>query len=183
VPRRYQLAAVDDHSRVTDELSSPAVVLADSEIREIASGDGYYFAAWRQAYVLDWRSTVTFESLDAAVRGKRAVLADHPDGVIVFNLLRPSELPSSKVRAYAEKKQSEDVAGVLSHVTVIDAEGFWASAMRSTLAGLYLVGKSPFPRKVFGSVDDGATWARSFTREPIAWTRELVAAIRAIRAR
>ena len=66
---------------------------AGAEIRKIASGEGYYFASWGPVYVLDWRDTITFEALDASVRGKRDVLKENPSGVVVLNLMRPFEMP------------------------------------------------------------------------------------------
>lgn len=156
--------------------------LADSEVRVIAKGRGYLFASWRQAYVLDWRDTTTKESLDAAVLGKRSVYADNPAGIVVFNLLASeSPLPSSEIREYAERKQSEDTEGVLCHATVVDGRGFWASTMRSMLAGLYLVSRSPFPRKVFSNVDEAAAWQSIMAKAGRAWAQGLGDAVRAIR--
>ncbi len=153
------------------------------EIRFIAKGAGYYFASWRQAYVLDWRAVPTLESLDAAVDGKAAVLANHPDGVVVFNILRAdSELPSSAVRKHAEKKQLQDVVGVLCHATVVDAEGFWAAGTRSMIAGLYLVSRSPFPRKVFATVDEAAKWQATFAPGTPGFADGLFEAVRLIRS-
>ncbi len=151
-------------------------------IRLIAKGAGYYFASWRQAYVLDWRGVPSFESLDAAVAGKPKVLADHPTGVVVLNILRAdSELPSAATRKYAEKKQSEDLEGVLCHATVVDAEGFWAGGMRGILAGLYLVSRSPFPRKVFATVEEAAAWQATIARDYEGWARDLADAVARIR--
>ena len=157
------------------------VVTSAADIRFVAKGSGYYFASWRQVYVLDWRDGVTRESLDASVRGKAIVLRDYPKGVFVLNLMRTVAMPSAEIRAYAEKKQSEDVAGVLGHVTVIDAHGFMASAMRSTIAGLYLVARSPFPRKVYATPDEAVKWIASVASEPAAWSEQLAVAIREIR--
>ena len=154
-----------------------------SPTRLIAKGEGYYFASWHQAYVLDWRSVPTFESLDAAVSGKAAVLSNHPAGVLVFNILRAdAQLPSTAVRKYAEKKQSEDVVGVLCHATVVDAQGFWAGGMRSMIAGLYLVSRSPFPRKVFATVDEAARWQAPFAQAPAGFDEGLAEAVRGIRS-
>lgn len=154
-----------------------------SDLRFIAKGVGYYFASWRQAYVLDWRGVPSFESLDAAVSGKASVLRDHPKGVVVLNILRAdSQLPSASVRKYAEKKQSEDLEGVLCHATVVDAEGFWAGAMRGMLAGLYLVGRSPFPRKVFADVAEAAYWQSTIANEYEGWARDFIGAVERIRA-
>lgn len=149
----------------------------------LARGRDYRIALWRQAYVVDFRDTPTKEGLDSAVRCKREALAANPDGVVVLNLLLGDKpLPSAEVRDYAEQKQSEDLEGVLAHATVVTGEGFRAGALRSILAGLYLVSRSPFPRKVFSEIGAAAAWLGSIVRTERDWEAGLVAAVRAVQA-
>lgn len=111
------------------------------------------------------------------------MLRDHPDGVLVFNMLDGmAPLPDAQLRAYAEKKQSEDPRGVLCHATVIRGDGFRASTVRSMLAGLYKIGKSPFPRKVFSAIPEGAAWTSSFASATKSWVEGLCAALETVRA-
>jgi hypothetical protein len=149
-----------------------------TEVKVIARGKGFCFAAWREAYILDWRDTPSIEGLDASVLGKREVYAKNPNGVVVLNLLAAeTALPSPEVRTYAERKQGEDTSGVLCHGTVLDGRGFWAGTMRSMMAGLYLVSRSPFPRKVFSSVAEAAAWQASVVKLGRDWADGLVEAV------
>lgn len=149
----------------------------------LSQGGGYAIALWRQAYIVDFRDTPTKEGLDAAVRCKREALAANPDGVVVLNLLfGDSPLPSAEVRDYAEQKQSEDLDGVLAHATVVTGEGFRPGAMRGMLAGLYLVSRSPFPRKVFSEIGQAAAWQAGIVKAGRDWAPGLVAAVKALQA-
>ena len=125
----------------------------------VASGTGYYFAAWRGVYILDFRDTPTREALDATITGKRKIESLYRDGLYVFNIIdgqRPA--PDADVRNYAAKKQNEDNAGVLAHITIVRGDGFRPSTIRSLLTGLHLVSRSAFPRKVFAQLHDGTRW-------------------------
>ncbi len=158
-------------------------VQASPEVKIISRGNGYCLAAWKQVYVVEFRDTPSIESLDASVLGKREVAAGNPDGIVVFNLLpgdRP--LPSPEVRDYAERKQGEDTSGVLAHATVVTGAGFRAGTMRSILAGLYLVSRSAFPRKVFSGVEEAAAWQASILKTGRPWATGLVQAVSAVQA-
>lgn len=157
--------------------------LAASDVRILGRGSDHVVALWRQVYIVDFHDTPSKEALDAAVLGKGEAHAANPGGVVVLNLLpgdRP--LPSAEVRDYAERKQSEDLAGVLAHATVVTGEGFRAGALRSMLAGLYLVSRSPFPRKVFSDVGEAAAWQATIVSAGRDWAPGLVAAVAAVRA-
>lgn len=157
--------------------------LASPEVKVISRGKDYCFASWRQVYILEFRDTVSIEALDASVLGKREVYAANPSGIVVFNLLpgdRP--LPSSEVRDYAERKQGEDLAGVLAHATVVTGAGFRAGTVRSMLAGLFLVSRSPFPRKVFSNVEEAAAWEATVLKAGRTWSNGLVEAVTAVQS-
>jgi hypothetical protein len=151
-------------------------------VRFIAKGKDFYFASWRQVYILDWRDAATREGLDASVLGKRTVLGDHPDGVYVYNILDGSKgLPDAEIRAYAERKQNEDPHGVLCHLTVVRGDGFRSSTLRSMLAGLYMVSRAKYPRKVMGTLEEGAGWMETLSKGGPPWTEQLVQALYHVR--
>ncbi len=154
-----------------------------SGILDVASGPGYYFAAWRGAYILDFRDTPTRESLDATIIGKRKIESLFPEGLYVFNIIdgqRPA--PDSDVRNYAAKKQTEDNQGVLAHITVVRGDGFRPSTIRSLLTGLYLMSRAPFPRKVFAHLHDGTSWLGNLVGDD-AFAGELLRVLHEVRSR
>lgn len=158
-------------------------VQAASDYKIISRGTGYCLAGWRQVYIVEFRDTPSIESLDASVLGKREVAAGNPDGIVVLNILpgdRP--LPSSEVRAYAEQKQGEDTAGVLGHATILTGDGFRAGTIRSMLTGLFLVSRSPFPRKVFSATPEAAAWLSTVVRAGRPWATSLVQVVSSVQA-
>lgn len=154
-----------------------------SGIVNVATGAGYYFAAWRGVYILDFRDTPTRESLDATISGKRKIQSLFPEGLYVFNIVdgqRPA--PDSDVRNYAAKKQTEDNEGVLAHITIVRGDGFRPSTIRSLLTGLYLMSRAPFPRKVFAHLHDGTSWLGGHISDP-AFGSELLSVLHEVRSR
>lgn len=153
-----------------------------NDIRHIASGPGYYFASWRDVYVMDFRSTPTLEALDASVIGKKVVHKQNPNGVLVLNIVEgEAPLPNMQIRSYAEKKQNEDLTGVICHGTVVLGESFRSSTVRSMLAGMYLIGRSKYPRKVFSTLDEGSRWIGTFSRGGPAFADSLLLALHTMR--
>jgi hypothetical protein len=128
------------------------------ELEIIARGADYLFVGWRDAYILDWRGTVSVESLDASVEGARTLLRSYRRIATVNILHPPMQLPPAELRDYAKKKMMESPAGVACHATIIPEAGFWASAMRGALTGIYMLERTTFPRKVFGELRDAAIW-------------------------
>lgn len=154
-----------------------------SELRRIASGVGYYFTTWRNAYILDFHDTPTVEGLDASVASKRIALRRNPDGVMVINLVDGEKPPpSGPIRRHAEAKSKEDPHGVLCHATIILGEGFKPATIRSMLAGMYLVTRAPYPRKVFAASAEAAAWAVQYAGAPMP-AAQLVDAIERTRQR
>ncbi len=139
-----------------------------NELRCIASGVGYYFTTWKNAYILDFSKTPTVESLDASVACKKLALRKNPAGLVVINLIDgENPPPSGAIRKYAQSKSTEDPDGVLCHATIIRGEGFKSATIRSMLAGIYLVTRAPYPRKVFATNDECATWAGPLAGTPL----------------
>lgn len=153
-----------------------------NELRCIASGVGYYFTVWKNAYILDFSQTPTVESLDASIACKKVALRQNPAGVVVINLVDgENPPPSAAIRRYAQAKSEQDPEGVLCHATIIRGEGFKSATIRSMLAGIYLVTRAPYPRKVFATNEECATWAgplagtalpKALLTEALNFTRE-----------
>lgn len=156
---------------------------ADLGLTELARGDGYCVALWRNLYILDFPEVPTIEALDAAVAGRKVASRMVGRDLVVINVLSGGRLlPDAEVRDYAAKKQSEDVEGVIGHAVVVDGEGFWAGAIRGILAGLYLVSRSPFPRRVFSSNIEALEWHAELLKEDRAWVSGALAALSLVRS-
>jgi len=68
---------------------------------------------------------------------------------------------------------------------VIEGSGFRPAAMRTLLAGVYLVTRVTYPRKIFSSVGEAASWISSSASAGVPGaidTAALVAAVEKVRA-
>jgi hypothetical protein len=149
----------------------------------LAEGPGYFFALWKNLYILDFRSTPTVEGLRATVGAKKVAVAQSPAGLAVLNFLAPGPLPSTEVRHVAQEVQTADTAGTLCHATVVEATGFAGSAMRSVLTALRAFDRSPFPRKVFGDVDESLSWMVQQSQQSAEWVIGAKQAVAELRKR
>jgi hypothetical protein len=133
--------------------------------------------------MIDFRTTPSIEGLRATVGAKQAASAQSPAGLAVLNFLAPGPLPSAEVRKIAAEVQEADHKGVLCHATVVEATGFAGSAMRSVLTGMRAFDRSPFPRKVFGDVDETLSWLATTSKASADWLIGARAAVDELRRR
>ena len=155
--------------------------MLDPNIRVLASGKGWLFAAYEDAYVLDWRTMVSVENLDASVEGARTLLVDFPDGIATINILHGAmKLPPPELRDYAQQKMLESPIGVRCHATALVERGFWASATRAAMTGLYMFQETPFPRRVFSEPREAITWSSSVLGHDAGWAGAVTRAVEQI---
>ncbi len=155
--------------------------MLDREIRVLARGQGWLFAAYRDAYILDWQTDLSRASLDASVEGARTLLDSFPDGIATLNILhKPMALPSPDLREYAKRKMLASPAGVRCHATALVERGFWASAMRAAMTGLYMVQDTPFSRRVFAETHEAIAWCSTVLGHDDAWVRAVATAVEQI---
>lgn len=152
------------------------------DIRVLARGQGWLFAAWNQAYILDWKAPISIENLDASVAGARTVLESFPELATINIIHKRMSLPPTDLREYAKKKMAESPTGVRCHATALTERGFWASAMRAAMTGIYMVERTDFPRKVFAEIVEAIDWSGEVLGRDQAWCRKTLAAAEAIMA-
>ncbi|MFV8749244.1 hypothetical protein ACNOYE_01705 [Nannocystaceae bacterium ST9] len=153
-------------------------IMLGPDIRVLARGRGWLFAAWQDAYVLDWQTEVSRENLDASVEGARTLLASFPAGIATINVLHEAmPLPPADLREYAQRKMLDSPPGVRCHATALVERGVWASVMRAAMTGLYVFQSTPFPRRVFGETREAIAWSSSVLGHDEAWIRGVAEAV------
>lgn len=137
------------------------MTLVDEELGRVWSeGPDHVIAEWSNVLLTTWRRTVTSEGLEVSRVASHDVYSRNPGGVVVFNIVDHAvPIPPTSVRTKASDVLRETGGHVLCTVTVIEGEGFWASAARAAVATITLFSRAPHPHRVFGSVGAGATWA------------------------
>lgn len=132
-----------------------------SRLGKVWSADeGHTIAEWRNVLLTRWRATPTVEALEVSRVASHDLVSRNKGGLVVFNVIRHGlTLPPQEVRHKASAVLGETGGHVLCTATIIEGEGFWASAARAMLATITLMSRAPHPHRVFGTVLDAAQWS------------------------
>jgi hypothetical protein len=109
-----------------------------------------------------WRGSVTVDDLDAIAKATDDVRERFQRGHIVISIatlsVRPPEGDVKK--RIVELRSGHAQPGFRGSIVVLAGDGFWASVMRSVLAGLNLLGGMPDEKHV-RTLAEAATLAQS----------------------
>lgn len=89
------------------------------------------------------------------------LLRQHPGGMSILNLItRPSrmfDMPAkTRERATGLGKEMAPRTNVIANV--VEGEGFFPAIARSIIASVAMLTSTPFPQKIFATLDEGAPW-------------------------
>lgn len=133
---------------------APKVVHADDDIM---------LATWSRVFINRWVSPARKDLLVRLSDAQGEHIASIRDGrTAVFTILaqNSSRMPDADARKEAEvvaKRHSHAIA-VSAHI--VEGDGFLAAITRAMLSGINLAVRTPYPVKVFSSVDDSMPWFR-----------------------
>lgn len=116
---------------------------------------------WERVITSRWRSAPTKDGLVLLGRQQRA-LSDAFDDRRIFALTvvgpRAAMLISGEARREAEKLALAGRETLIGLAQVVEGEGFIAATARAVISGVQLAVRSPYPTKVFGSVEEARPW-------------------------
>jgi hypothetical protein len=119
-------------------------------------------AAWGHfgpVVVVMWKRAITADGLDRFVVFSNAHGAKFSSGWVVLSYPTPKmQLPSPELRKRITDLTSNPGAHYKGTTTVVDADGFSASVMRSVLAGFALMGGKGAPKHVARTGDEGVDY-------------------------
>jgi hypothetical protein len=139
----------------------------------------YFFAKWRNGFIMVWMAEVTMTGLRAAEREGAKVVAEHADGNFSLSVtFAGAPIPSSEVRSYASRVVKQREKDVLVNVTVLEGKGLWAATSRLAVKALFALAR--MRNVVCGSVDEGAGHLVGVVR-PAATESEIRAVLKEIR--
>jgi serine/threonine protein kinase len=104
------------------------------------------------------RRTVTLESIARMRHESRLVFGATPERFAVLSIIEPSAAHAvgSDVREASTAFSRE--FRICCAAIVIEGSSFRHAALRTLIAGIYLVAKQPYPYKIFERVSDGVAW-------------------------
>jgi hypothetical protein len=125
------------------------------------NGSGWTAHAENGVIYMRLEGALTRAVVDATRRLQVAALAQRPSGIgILLDVGTSPTLPPAEVREYAASVMAKYPDGVLAHATILSGRGFLASATRSALTGIFLLGRNAYPRTVVATPVEGIRFLR-----------------------
>lgn len=122
-----------------------------------------------------WKRGITADALDRFVQFSNAYGARFPTGWAVLSYPTPKmQLPPPELRKRITELTSNPGANYKGTTTVVDADGFQASVMRSVLAGFALMGGKGAPKHVARTSDEGVDYLATLLTFDVDATKRAV---------
>jgi len=149
-------------------------------------GPGHVLAVYRNVFIAFWATQGTGELIERLERFSAPHIEAHPEGVSSIQLVaKGTPLATSEARERLVsliRRHSNRLACI---GTVLEGEGFWASATRSLILGMRLLVPRSFEMQTYESIEELARWLPAphakktgvVLEEP-----ELIGVLRALRA-
>jgi len=145
------------------------VVLDSAAVRIATSGP---------IVVVQFRDKVSAEVLRAVESSQERVHRTHRGGTLLLTMIDSSvPLPTEDARAVIVDTFKRMAARNRAAATVVRGDGFWASAIRSTLTALNLVVRPACPQRTYAEVDEAIEWLRSHDASATFDSRAVVSSI------
>lgn len=147
-----------------------------------ALADGLVAAHFGPLFLPLFLDNATVATLDVMEREEEALIRRvQPDKITVVALV--PEFGTKEMPAGVRRKSGELFARFSPHLlgagTVIGGSGFFASLIRSVVAGAAIVSRSRVPQKAFSRVDDAIAWAAALPGQSPAIARSRAAIVAA----
>jgi hypothetical protein len=147
----------------------------------VRASDEFVVASYRNVLVQRVRCAST-TYLDAVMAAETEILARHPEGYGTVVLVEfPATLPPADVRRRAIELWRQKEHLILCQALVVEGEGFWASAMRGFMTGIYAVGRTRMPKKACNDEREAAVFLEESLGAVVGEREALVAALGAVR--
>jgi hypothetical protein len=123
-----------------------------------------------------WLGPANVESV-ARLEQITAVLRErHPEGASGIHIVVPgqTQLPTAEARAGLVRMTNEYASWLGGVAVVIGGGGFWASAMRSVVTAMRVLGSRAFEMRIHGTIEEAVEWlpAAHFKRTGVKIERD-----------
>lgn len=124
-----------------------------------ANEPGHRFVASGDTAIVVWLRTPTVAAARRMFPFLSSVSGECGGSICVLAIIEPSAaLPDPATRAVMAEAMAKTASLTKRIATIIDGEGFRASAMRSVASGLQLLARKTAPMKNFRSVEAAVPW-------------------------
>jgi len=151
---------------VQRSLSRPLVELAPVELAPVelsvlGADPGIVMVyGWQNMTFAIWRAPASASSIELLRRLGALLHERYPQGISSVHVLAPgqTQLPSADVRAGFVRLINEHADWLGGNAVVIASSGFWASAMRSVVTAMRVLGPRTLELRIHSRLDEVAQW-------------------------
>lgn len=119
---------------------------------------GCVMAHWRGVGIVAWATQATGQHAREMAKLAEEVGKSHTRGSNVSLVVNRAPLPTHEARRVIHEVTRRYEKHIVCSATVIEGTGFWASAIRSLVTSLHLVGRWSFDLKTFSDIDALSEW-------------------------
>jgi hypothetical protein len=130
---------------------------------------------WRNMTIVVWSGQATGASVAQLDRVSVLCRKRDPHGHSVVHIVHePTQLPSAEARAGLAQMMSDNADVLSAMAIVVGGSGFWATAMRSVVTAMRMVGSRAFELRINGSIQEVVDWlpATHFARTGVKIGRD-----------
>jgi hypothetical protein len=120
--------------------------------------DRYAWATAGRLFVTCLIAQPTVQSLEIISAAGQKHRAIHKPVVAITLVPLRVPLPDDAARKFSAKLMKDGSHETAASAIVLEGDGFWASAARAAVAGMYLLSGSNMAQKPFASIDDAVGW-------------------------
>lgn len=122
-------------------------------------GPGYCVAGWRNVLINCVQVAASVRILRATHLAHQQLIREHPGGLGVLTTMDAlPRLPDAETRRLAAKSIRDTAGEVIAQASVVAADGFVGSAVRSAMAAVNMLAQAPNPTLVTGSEQEAVRW-------------------------
>jgi hypothetical protein len=140
---------------------------------------------WQNLSFVVWLGPANIESVARLDQISLALRERYPQGVSGVHIVvsGQTQLPTAEARAALVRMTNDYGTWLCAIAVVIRGGGFWASAMRSVVTAMRVLGSRAFEMRIHGSIEEVVEWLpeRHFKRTGVQITRvELLQVLRQV---
>ncbi len=127
----------------------------DEPVRIVEEESAYSISTWRNLMVSCWFGQPTMRPLQIIEATAQKLLEHQPEGILVLGVMKFGvPVAGSEERQLAASSLMRLGKHVIAVASVIEGNGFWAAAIRSTMSLIGLTARSSV--KIFGTVPEAS---------------------------
>jgi hypothetical protein len=124
-----------------------------------AEPDSFAFCGWRNVTISVWWLQATGPAVERMATFSRATMRKHPEGMSNIHIIKEgAQLPDTDGRKGLMELMRHHERDIACAAVVVGGSGFWASALRGAVTGMWLAAATRIDMRLMGTYEEVASW-------------------------